>query len=94
MIRYFTEALWLAVIQGVTEAFPISSTAHLMLFSMITGIGEHTVQMDVALHLGTLLSWVVVFYKDLISFIIGTKEALFGRKNPAFQEVQALISPV
>lgn len=85
-------ALVLAIIQGITEAFPISSTAHLVLFSIFTGMTEHTVQMDVALHLGTLISWMCVFHKDLWRLTEGLIKGLCGKKDSALQEVGSLIA--
>ena len=43
----------LAIIQGVTEFLPISSSAHLALLHQVNGSGEEDVALDVAVHLTT-----------------------------------------
>jgi undecaprenyl-diphosphatase len=60
--------LILAVIQGISEWFPISSSGHLVLFSSILGV-ENSVQFDVALHFGTLMAVFVYFGKDIVDII-------------------------
>ena len=56
---------FLALIQGITEFLPISSSAHLILFSHITQLPYQGVYVDVVLHAGTLAAVVVYFFKDL-----------------------------
>jgi undecaprenyl-diphosphatase len=65
------ESLILGIVQGLTEFFPISSTAHLILFPWFFGWkGEiDTLSFDVALHAGTLLSLLVCFRRDWIDLI-------------------------
>ena len=46
------QALWLAVIQGLTEFLPISSSAHLILPSAILGWEDQGLAFDVAVHVG------------------------------------------
>ncbi len=69
----------LAIIQGIAEFLPISSSAHLILFRDLFGIGSSiTADMelifDIALHLGTLLAIFIFFFKDfwkmLVSFLL------------------------
>jgi len=55
----------LAIIQGITEFLPISSSAHLILFPQLTGLSDQGVAFDVALHVGTLLAVLAYFRKDL-----------------------------
>ncbi len=63
-------ALFLGLIQGVTEFFPISSSAHLKVFKTFFGIptGEETVLFDLFCHLGTLLALIVYFRRDILEF--------------------------
>jgi undecaprenyl-diphosphatase len=60
-------ALILGLVQGCTEFFPISSSAHLKMIKswLQTPTGEETVIFDLACHLGTLIALVVYFRKDL-----------------------------
>jgi len=57
------EAIWLAILQGLTEFLPISSSAHLILPSQIFGWAEQGLAFDVAVHVGSL-SAVLVYFRD------------------------------
>ena len=61
----FLEAFLLAVIQGLSEFLPISSSAHLILFSEFMGSSPNLFY-DVSLHLGTLIAVSIYFRNDLI----------------------------
>ncbi|RJP29621.1 MAG: undecaprenyl-diphosphate phosphatase [Candidatus Omnitrophota bacterium] len=56
----------LGVIQGVTEFLPVSSSGHLVILQHIFGVSEKELAIALILHLGTLLSLVVFFYKEII----------------------------
>jgi undecaprenyl-diphosphatase len=55
----------LALIQGLTEFLPVSSSAHLILGSQLLGWEDQGLVFDVATHLGTLLAVLVYFRHDL-----------------------------
>jgi len=55
----------LALIQGLTEFLPVSSSAHLILGSKVFGWPDQGLVFDVATHLGTLLAVLVYFRQDL-----------------------------
>lgn len=59
----------LALIQGITEFLPISSSGHLLLPKELLGWPEQGLAFDVAVHVGTLLAVVGFFYKDIISIV-------------------------
>lgn len=64
----------LGIIQGIAEFLPISSSAHLIIFRDLFGIGTGlsenlNLTFDLALHFGTLLSIAVFFFKDFITMI-------------------------
>ena len=61
----FIDAVILGVVQGFTEFLPVSSSGHLVLMQKILGFKEHSVRLDVALHLGTLLSLVTVYFRHI-----------------------------
>ena len=67
----------LAVIQGLTEFLPVSSSGHLVLTHHLLGEGnsdlcwEQNRMMDVAVHVGTLFSVLVYFHKDIFMMIGG-----------------------
>ncbi|MBT4521153.1 MAG: undecaprenyl-diphosphate phosphatase [Halieaceae bacterium] len=56
------QALLLAIVQGLTEFLPISSSAHLVFSSQLLGWPDQGLAFDVAVHVGTLLA-VVTFYR-------------------------------
>ena len=55
MISYYLEVIILSVIQGVTEFIPVSSSAHLIIISNISNFNLNSLEVDVSLHLGSLL---------------------------------------
>lgn len=61
------ESIFLAIIQGLTEFLPVSSSGHLVLFQKIFGITTPPVFFDVLLHLGTLCAILIFFQKEIIS---------------------------
>lgn len=68
------EILILGFVQGIAEFLPISSSAHLIIFRDIFGIGSGmsanmNLTFDIALHFGTLLAIGVFFFKDFIKMI-------------------------
>ena len=75
----------LAIIQGIAEFLPISSSAHLIIFRDLFGLAQNTITgdmelaFDIALHFGTLLAIMLYFFKDWWKMIIsgltkGTKQ--------------------
>lgn len=64
----------LALVQGVTEFLPISSSGHLVIFQKILNISNLPVIFDILLHLGTLISILVFLRKDIINLLINPKE--------------------
>lgn len=66
----------LAIIQGIAEFLPISSSAHLIIFRDLFGIGSAAVSsdfalaFDLALHFGTLLAILLYFFKDFLNMFI------------------------
>ncbi|ASS75524.1 undecaprenyl-diphosphatase [Tumebacillus algifaecis] len=63
------EAIFLGVVQGLTEFLPISSSGHLVLFQRLFGLEEGALTFDILLHLGTLLAVFAVFWRDIRELI-------------------------
>jgi undecaprenyl-diphosphatase len=63
------QVIVLAVVQGLTEFLPVSSTAHLYLTSWLLGWDDGGLTFDIALHIGTLLAVVVYFFKDWMQIL-------------------------
>jgi len=64
------EIIFLAIIQGLTEFLPISSSAHLILPSQVLGWKDQGQALDVALHVGTLLAVVIYYRKEVGSMAV------------------------
>ena len=63
------EIIFLSIIQGITEFLPISSSAHLILFSNYFNFNNQSLTLDISLHLGSLLAIIFYFKKDLLDFV-------------------------
>lgn len=59
----------LAIVQGVTEFLPISSTAHLYLCSWLLGWQAESLDFDISLHIGTLLAVLIYFLPEWIQIV-------------------------
>ena len=64
----FIEAVFLGVVQGLTEFLPVSSSGHLLLGQYFLGLDQNRfgLSFDVALHMGTLVAVVTYFWRDLL----------------------------
>ena len=72
----------LAVVQGITEFLPISSSGHLILVPQIMHWQDQGLVVDVMTHLGTLLAILIYFWRDVARLIKGALELLKGRVTP------------
>lgn len=68
-----------AVIQGITEFLPVSSSGHLILLPGLTGLDDQGLAMDVAVHVGTLFAVILYFWSDVKLALGGLPRALSGR---------------
>lgn len=66
----YLQALILAIIEGLTEFLPVSSTGHMVIASSIMGIGEDDFVklFEVAIQLGAILAVVALYWKKFIDF--------------------------
>lgn len=71
-----THLLILALIQGITEFLPISSSGHLILLPNLTGFDDQGQVIDVAVHLGTLVAVVLYFWSDVRAALAGTGQLM------------------
>jgi undecaprenyl-diphosphatase len=66
----------LALIQGITEFLPISSSGHLILVPALTGWPDQGVVTDMVTNLGTLSALVIYFWRDVVAMFWGTLDIL------------------
>ena len=69
MISKYVETLILSIIQGISEFIPVSSSAHLLIVSRLSDFNVSNLQLDISLHLGSLLAIILFFRKELINII-------------------------
>ncbi len=71
----------LAIVQGITEFLPVSSSGHLILIPAFTGWPDQGVLTDVMVHVGSLFAVIVYFWKDVLKLIGGGFDLLRLRMN-------------
>ncbi|MGB3166900.1 MAG: undecaprenyl-diphosphate phosphatase [Alteraurantiacibacter sp.] len=67
----FLQLLLIAIVQGITEFLPISSSGHLILIPTFTDFPDQGPLIDVAVHVGSLLAIMVYFFKDVVMLARG-----------------------
>lgn len=65
----YLKIIIVAIIQGLTEFLPVSSSGHLALAQYVLGIESPGVTLEVFLHFGTFMSVLVIFWKDVVKII-------------------------
>ena len=68
-----------AIIQGVTEFLPVSSSGHLVLLPNLAGFDDQGLTIDVAVHVGTLFAVVLYFRRDVASALRGCGRLVRGK---------------
>ena len=71
----------LALVQGLTEFLPVSSSAHLILVPLITGWQDQGLAFDVAVHVGTLTAVVLYFRKEIGKMFLAWIDSLKGNHS-------------
>lgn len=75
------QAIWLAILQGLTEFLPISSSGHLILVPEMLGWPKQGLAFDVAVHLGSLIAVVHYFRKDVFELFMAWVKSLTGQQT-------------
>src|ERR671928_1252162 len=73
------QAIVLGVVQGLAEFLPISSSAHLILVPWLFGWDDPGLAFDVALHWGTLVAVLAVFWRDWLRLIWAGARSILER---------------
>ena len=71
----------LALIQGITEFLPISSSGHLILVPAITGWADQGVVTDMVTNLGTLAAVIIYFWRDVVHMFWGAIDLVRRRTS-------------
>jgi undecaprenyl-diphosphatase len=77
----FIDTILQALIQGLTEFLPVSSSGHLVLFQQIFHVQQPHLFMDIILHIGTFAAVIVFFWKGLSSLVVSFVRKPFDLKN-------------
>ncbi|MEE2565241.1 undecaprenyl-diphosphate phosphatase [Hyphobacterium marinum] len=72
----------LALVQGLTEFLPVSSSAHLILAGIVVQLEDHSPLIDVMAHLGSLFAVLVYFRRDIWEIGLGKFALLTGKMTP------------
>ena len=72
---FLEQIIVLALIQGVTEFLPISSSGHLILVPALTGWPDQGVLTDMVTNVGSLLAVIIYFWRDVVSMFRGLLDA-------------------
>src|SRR5262249_61429005 len=81
LLLSWLQLIVLAVVQGITEFLPISSSAHLILVPHLTGWPDQGVAIDAASHLGTLAAVLAYFWRDVQKLFVGFVRLIGGRRG-------------
>jgi len=76
-------AIWLALLQGLTEFLPISSSAHLVLMPRLAGWEDQGLAFDVAVHVGTLIAVAGYFRRELAKMLVDWLRSCAGQRSTA-----------
>ena len=75
----FFDVTFLAILQGIAEFLPISSSGHLVIGQHVLGVKDAGLQLDVFLHVGTLLS-VALYYRKSLWRIVAERDFSYAAK--------------
>ena len=75
------QSIVLGILQGVGEFLPISSSAHLILIPYLFGWKESSMAFDIALHFGTLLAVLVIYFGEWWKLFVGAIKNFQNKKK-------------
>jgi len=85
----------IAVVQGITEFLPISSSGHLLILPVLTGWQDQGLATDVMVHVGSLAAIVAYFWRDVVMLAGGTLDLVrFRMSTPARLALYILLGTI
>lgn len=85
------EAAFLGLVQGLTEFLPVSSSGHLVMAQTVLGVGEEGLLFEIAVHVATLASVVVFYWRRILELGLGV---IRGRREALEYAVKLVIATV
>lgn len=89
------QAIFLGIVQGLTEFLPVSSSGHLAIFKEMLGVstpeGASALTFDILLHVGTLAAICIVYFKDIKKMIL---EFIFMIRDIFFNFMTLISRPI
>jgi undecaprenyl-diphosphatase len=79
------QLVMLAIIQGITEFLPVSSSGHLVLAPVLMDWPDQGLAIDIAVHVGTLGAVIVYLWRDIWRIIVDCLQALSGKRGPGLR---------
>lgn len=70
------QAIISGIVQGLTEFLPVSSSGHLVILHKIFGFKEPQLAFDIFLHIGTMISVVIFFAKDIFNILYKDRKTM------------------
>lgn len=86
-----TQLAVIALIQGITEFLPVSSSGHLVLIPSVTGWQDQGLMIDIAVHMGTLGAVTVYLWRDIALMLRGLWKPGQVRRNPGLRLIGQLV---
>ena len=93
-MKHFWLFIFLAVLQGLTEPLPVSSSGHLALAQIVSNTPLEDLTLEILLHGGSLIAIVVFYYNDIKQLVLDNIAYLFKKdttKKPAWDYFLKLI---
>lgn len=80
-MKSFWIIIFLAIIQGLTEPIPVSSSGHLVLVQVLFGIESNDATLEILLHGGSLIAVILFYFSDIKGLVVDNIEFVFQKKK-------------